>query len=334
MNISKQFIVRSLARLAFLSLAAVSILAVGSEPLAAQLGPPPKPKLMAFQLKYVDAQSAVATLREILDDSASIVAVSPSQILVNGREDSIDAIREAVELLDQPAQEKADLLKVFTFQHIPVQSAIVQNVAGMFLSKADLVIDERTNSVIVRADAKTQDNIEGLLANLDRPVSPDDSGPLQVRLVWLADGMASDSGQKLSFDLLPLTAELRKIGMGEMQIAAQTILQTSVGARFSLGARTNAEHPAALSLEGSIENLDGNKARIKMSLRANEDSMAAENDPRSRAAGKELAHIDTMIVAPLDHLVVLGASPTGSMTSAFVIQVSRDGVHAAATADN
>ena len=151
-----------------------------------QLSTTTQPKIEIYPLKFVSGQT-LATLVTSLYDQTGLatrqgrVSVTwlgkPNSLLLIGRPEAVQSVIDLIQRLDQPANPNA-MFQVFPLKNASAQAAqtIVQNFfttrIGQGLSTASVVLDYRTNSLIVQASPRDLQEVEALLKKIDASTSP------------------------------------------------------------------------------------------------------------------------------------------------------------------
>jgi hypothetical protein len=237
-------------------------------------------------------------------------------------------------------------LKVFHLERSAARdiSTILRQVVGPD-EPISLAMDERTNTVIVSAPKQeTLDVVEALIAKLEQagakgPVDPPDryaSEPreMRVRVVWLASGPATkpspDGERHESFspppkDLQPVVEELDKLGLGDVVMVSQTVLTASTSGMFRSQGTVSApvidgahSAPCELSINGAGQAADGQRVQLSIRVTTEKPDLVLKNKTNKET----LVAMETEVATPPGHFVVLGVSPAGPITSAFVVQVT------------
>jgi len=118
-----------------------------------------------------------------------------------------------------------------------------------------------------------------------------------------------------------------RIGVPEPHLAAQFLIRTSSEEGFSMNAPVTILPEQACNLEvvGGHDDWDADKPTLNLAIRALKISPTASTSltppPAKVKLYEELWSIRTTISVPMGQAVVLGVSPTGNTTSAFVIQI-------------
>jgi hypothetical protein len=238
-------------------------------------------------------------------------------------------------------------IKVFQLRQAAARdiATVLRQVVGTD-EPISLGIDERTNTVIVSAPKQeTLDVVEALVAKLEdagarAPADvPDRYGSepreMRVRVVWLASGPgtkpAPGGERHESFsappkDLQPVVEELEKLGLGDVVMVSQTVLTASTSGNFrsqgTVWAPVSIEGahaaPCELAINGAGQAAYGERIQLSVRVTADKPDLVVRNKTNKET----LVAIETEVATPPGHFVVLGVSPAGPITSAFVVQVT------------
>ncbi len=165
------------------------------------------PEIEIYRLNHVHNMSIVTILNLVAQDLIGgrqgrihvTPLVKPNALLLIGWGEAIRSMKELIDKLDQPVSPDSQL-RVYQLQH-----AGVLNAAGLLQEsfgtpeglgpRVELVPDERTNSLIVRAAPRDLAEVDLLISRLDRP----ESGFVnQARLFQLRNTLATELAITLS----------------------------------------------------------------------------------------------------------------------------------------
>ena len=146
-------------------------------------------------------------------------------------------------------------LKVFWLKYAPAVE-VMQNIRSVQQGQADGVVqlatDSRTNSLIARAPQEVLEEIEALVKILDTETPDERAGELQIRLVWLVGGLADDAAAIPPADLESVTRELEKMGVTNLTMAAQLVVNATEGEKFSASGTAKVNEPCMLQFAGLL----------------------------------------------------------------------------------
>ncbi len=221
-------------------------------------------------------------------------------------------------------------IKVFSLRHLNARQSLESVLTLLLRDRGDAAFDMQ-NRVVVRADPATLLLVADLLTKLDvePEVKPNSNAvepaAIRARLVWLVSG-----GEKMELpappdDLAEVIQELGKVGVTGLRLAAQTMVEAVSDEPFTVSSSAMLENPWRLSASNKIvvhkESPDLNPS-WSIELTGGEQLDAPGGPPRPPGRPEAATFIlKTAVSAPLGHPVVLGVTPIGKKTSAFVLQV-------------
>jgi hypothetical protein len=157
--------------------------------------------------------------------------------------------------------------------------------------------------------------MQRLLGEVDRPpVLRPEEEPCRVRIVWfvgLEPGVKEDAPPPP--DLGDVIEELSAIGVTNLHLGAQTIVQAITNEEFEVAAETDPiwGGPNRLEFSGELGDTVGTARRLTVDLKI-EDS----------EQGEVVCRLTTSLVAPIGHAVVLGVAPmVQRRSSVLVLQI-------------
>lgn len=308
-------------------------------------------------LQFTDAIETAKIVAQVYEQSPDYhgVRVVPAPrvnaLIVIGPKQALAAVREMVELLDKQTVEREEV-QLFPLANIEPDEDLLGVLMTVVDGRTRVSLDPQRHAVIAAGSPSSLNVIEALLLRLDQPseVEPGASGAdnntLQVRLVWLvADGEKETTAQAPS-DLKNVVREMEKIGMTDLRMVAQVVVNATLDQTFVVEGSAKLEEPCHLSVSGTIGaahriGLAGGAQTLRVTGGGSGHSaMTTRQGPaRARALGKHpavelqisaagdggetrLCELETTIRAPLGQSVVLGVTPINSRPSIFVLQVT------------
>jgi hypothetical protein len=278
----------------------------------------------SFSLKHASPDAVVPIIKDVVN-GVTVVKVGPHSIIVGATRLQAEKVRGFIESVDVAASESPQLVRIFFLKYARAVQAF--DVLTSLDVEANITVDERTNSIVASANEEVFATIEAVLQALDRPVSPGDSQSAEdgegrdlfVRVVWVIDGSTLRSNSPpLGGALESIKTELEQVGITDPRVAGQLIVRTGGARQFRAAGRAIVGGPCSLMTSGETRFVSGGNVHLQIALNASSEKEGWTNP-------EEGSHIqlnlETEIQSPLGHLVILGAAPTGSATSAFVIQI-------------
>ena len=227
---------------------------------------------------------------------------------------------------DAPAQPD-QIVRIFKLQYVQLDKDM-QEALSILGGPAKFAFDARTNSLIVQATEDKLPSIENYLKEVDRPQAPKETK--QIRLVWLVGGLP-EARKPPPEDLEKVIGELGKLGFDDLQLVAQTIIQTTPDGTFKVSSNPTLgkSTPCDLSLSGTLRVSDPRTNQLNVSVEVSSQGRqpirggmpGMPPQPLEPPQIQVQTAISTSITAPPGHPVVLCASPVEKATSVFIIQV-------------
>jgi hypothetical protein len=239
-----------------------------------------------------------------------------NSVIVSAPPSRIAEIREVIVKIDTPAARKeapGKPLRVFTLRNTSPDKSLEEAVrlaigAGVRID-GKVAFDRTRNQVIVSADETTLNTIEALIAKLDVAAAVKPVEEVQLRVVWLVKGAAASEFSAPSEDLKDVLPALAKLGIDKPRLAAQTVVNVSPNTGFTSEGIVNLNEQIRFTVSGQAQERGDNTPILTLNIRA----VGPNNNLYSG--------VSTEISAPIGHFVVLGVTPTQSLTSVFVVQV-------------
>jgi hypothetical protein len=310
----------------WLALAAGLTLLGGTAAAQPPAEPPAAParlsEVQSITLRFASAAEAAGLIEKLLDKRPQTVHIvadpARNAILVSGGAADLARVREIISKIDVAGAENEaprSRLAIYALKsaepdqafEAALRLAVPPNGPGNF------AVDRQRKLVIVNADDLTQRTIEALLSRLDEPRAVRPEVNVQVRVVWLVNGPARDGNPAPPpDDLKEVLPALAKLGIDRPRLAAQALVNVTPNSQFQAKGMAELDGPCQFSATGRFNVRGASSGGLDVAIRATRPG---------RNGTEELCNIQTEISAPPGHLVVLGLTPTGSSTSAFVVQV-------------
>jgi hypothetical protein len=235
------------------------------------------------------------------------------------------------------APKKEPVVKIFKLKYLPLDRGM-PSALSILKSFGKYAIDERTNSLIVQAPEEDLRTIEKFLSEIDVPAQAETPpSARRIRLVWLFSGL-KEGGKAPPADLAKVVDELKRYGVNDLRMVAQTLIQTTGNGNFSVTSNPTLgpNNPCNLRLSGQLRLSEGEGTQLDLRLTASSQPPrtpnAAPAPPAAQPQGPPAAlpaeplprvmnDLEATINAPPGHPVVLCACPTEAWTSVFVVEV-------------
>jgi len=279
-----------------------------------------KPEMRVFTLKHARGEELAETIEHALGDQIDEIRCTfdrgASALVVSAPEDGLRRVGELIAVLDVRSDSRripdAQNVRIFSLKHAGPDDVMGDMLEMVFGERGSFALDENRRLVIVKAPDSLFPVVEGILETLDSPSAPQPER-VRLRLVWLVSGLKleDEEAPEPPEDLEDVVAELGKIGVAGLRLAAQTLAAAS-GGEFRVKATPMLRNRCRLMIEGEILEGPAPETRLRLELEAVEQTPDRE---------VELCNLETTVTAPLGHPVVLGVTPMGRMTSVFVLQM-------------
>ena len=171
--------------------------------------------------------------------------------------------------------------------------------------------------------------VEAFLNRMDtdtpgRPASAPAAKEMQLRLVWLVAGLADDAAAAPPSDLESVVQELANIGVTNLTMAAQMVVNVTEGEKFTASGSAKVNEPCTVNFTGMLGDMgpEGLLPTDQPPLRLEITATAPANEDVPRGMRPHpLCHLQTTIKASPGESVVLGVVPVESKPAVFVMQV-------------
>lgn len=281
--------------------------------------PPAEPKpvsteVQVFPLRFADARETVNMLANFVPGLTCEAIQRSNSILVAGTREQLGKVKDFIAKVDVEGAEAAAApprMRIFPLRHIEPDQFLEEAIKIAIQSGTtggSFAVDRPRKSVLVSGGQSAIEAVASLLASLDTPAAR--TQDLQVRVVWLVSGGDAPAPPD---DLKEVLPALAKLGIDKPRLAAQTVVNTTPNAQFQAQGVTKIGGNYQFSATGRLTDKP-DAPELQVNIRAVESG---------NPGAAEVCALQTQIAAPPGHLVVLGVTPTGSMTSVFVVQVLR-----------
>ena len=254
-------------------------------------------------------------------------------VVVSAPKEAQREIMELIAALDKDQVALEQQVKIFDLQHATPSPSLLQTLSSMLDPSTQLSYDTERNIVLAVGTPSSLSVIEAALLRIDeKPTLREQAArrkpqDRQVRIVWLVADLKDDAAPDPPKDLENVVKELERIGITNVKMAAQLMVNAMEGEQFDASGSTSMFPPFKCNVEVSGMIFDP---------RTGPSSTAAANDEPVLQLGVvaqtvesreaiNLCQLETVIRAPVGQSVVLGVTPIDSRQSAFVVQlIARD----------
>jgi hypothetical protein len=280
-------------------------------------------EVQLLPLRYARAVDVLTVVRDLMGNQRDgIVALSAdavsNTVIVSGSAADVVRVKDLIQKLDANSRD-ADVsgpqVWVVSLRNIQPDQTVIDALKLVFKGSGDFAVDRQRNLVIFSADVRTYQTAVKLLDMLDKPGQQTGKDTdVDVRVVWLASGLAPEATPGPPEDLKELLPALAKVGIERPRLVAQTLVSVTGTAEFRTSGFAKLEAPCRFAVTGRFGDKDLRTLQIGVQV-------APVDAPAGKSRGD--IKIQTEINAPPGHLVVLGVTPTETVTNVFVIQVVR-----------
>lgn len=232
-----------------------------------------------------------------------------------------------------PVAQPPQRVRVFRIRYCPVDNLVNVLARCDIDGVANLVADNVSNTVLAKGSEAALDQLEKLLDQLDsNAASPRGATAVRFRVVWLAAGLPAADGSEPSVpaeDLKGVIAELAAMGFNDVRQVTQSMVNTQSPGEFSLSCSTLCGgNPATLTVGGTLtaasnQNTLALQAQVQSTVRelpaAGPESSQPTRELQGTVERNVALSVNTMVRQ--SKYTVLGVTPSGKITSFFVVQV-------------
>jgi hypothetical protein len=278
-----------------------------------------------FTLTYAKAPEVVRLVKELMgnprDAGLAVAAdVTSNTVVVAGPAAEVDKVKELIQKLEKVSKDvdqfgQVQQVWVIPLKNIEPDQTFVEALNLVLKgSQGDFAVDPLRKLVILSASVQTYKAALALIDNLDQAgrLSSKDAA-VDVRVVWLASGLERNDAAAPPEDMKELLPALAKVGIDRPRLVAQTLIAATANAEFQTKGSARLDVPCQFSVTGRFADKEMRTVEIAIQVTGG-------------AAGKgqgEICKLRTDISAPPGHFVVLGVTPTDTVTNVFVIQIIR-----------
>lgn len=290
------------------------------------------------RLQHINAKSAAQTLQQVYEHKLRVVAEPSANSLVIAAEK--EQLKSVLVLLESLDVEQAAVRRPEVVTHaIELKQRHSQDLALLLNlviegthKRGQVALDEQRNLLIVQGEAEIIETVDLLVEQLDRPIdtvlSRQSAGVdhYRVRVVWLVSESGDVSLGAVPPDMKEVVAELEKIGVSDLGLAAQLIVAATPGEDFMTMGATDLDTTYTVDVGGKITVVDQDDVRLELGVQGSGvRKVVGRSHPTDPPASTHVTtplNLHTTITAAAGQSVVLGVTPLGERTSVLVVQVS------------
>lgn len=264
-------------------------------------------QIVTFQLKHADPRTVSSVMQTLLaGETGTRLAIDEARrIIVQGKPSALEKVRETLQVLDQPAEDRSQV-KVFSLQYS--EASKTADLITRMVDEVNVAFDVRTNSLVVSAPSEdTLNKVEALTQIIDRGVAEEgEDASYHLQLFWLIES-GNTEGQAVDKSIAKSVQALARHGFDDVRQVAHVSVIVSPGGEF----RIHSTEPLGnLEVVGELET--GGDAQLEVEL-----------ELAIVVGGDEIASVMTEFNTRPDHEVVIGiaSAQNHQRRSAFVIRI-------------
>lgn len=290
--------------------------------LGAQEAPADSQKIEVLPLKHTSAMELMQVIERLTQGSGVELAgdANSNALVVKASPAAQDEIKRIVSQLDTERGTNRQV-KIFQLRNIVPGPSLENMLSTITEGDVRIAIDEARNVVIATGTEQSLAVVEAFLTRMDSDAAGSTAPAareVQLRLVWLVGGLADDAAAAPPPDLEGVAQELAKIGVTNLTMAAQIVVNVTEGEKFSASGSAKVNEPCTVKFMGMLGDMGPEGLRPAdqppLRLEITATAPAGEN-------ARPLCHLQTTVKAPLGQSVVLGVTPVESKPAVFVVQV-------------
>lgn len=292
-----------------------------------------------FRLKHTTATEVANKLREILGTVGSRNApplremrIVPDEranaILLYASEADHQVVQAILQTLDQ-AQSLRDDQSIKQVDLVPLTSIspgpqLEKALRLIYQDQGQFALDKEKRLAVLAGDRQTREQAMRLLRGMEETqAAREKTGSFRVRVVWLISGLKREDAPAVPADLTEAVAELRRLGVDKLELAAQVLATAPLEAPFQIEGSARIPIPTRLSVMGTLTPR-GTGVGLEVQINATREEVGRGANFGGSPRSDKICSLQTQITTPLGHAVVLGVTPTDGMPSVFVVQVLRE----------
>lgn len=284
--------------------------------------PPPPTEAHVYRLKHAFATEVGEGINRLFGGRASPVRVvadtSSNSVVVSAPKSDMAQILEVIGKLDvarpEPAAERTNIIQLRSIE----PDKAFEETLMLLTGQRNFAVDRVRKLVILHGGDKQAEVVQALIRRLEETARAPVTQDVQVRVVWLVSGpLPEDAGIPTPpDDLKEILPSLAKLGIDKPRLAAQTLVRVTPNVDF----QTKGAGPPLVTGTHCQFTVSGRYIDKKEAPSLGITIGAAQH---RQQGSEEICKLKTEITAPPGHLIVLGATPSGTLTSVFVVQVLR-----------
>ncbi len=285
-----------------------------------------------YPLRYAEAGGVAKAIAPLIEPVGKVTADAATRsLVVSATAELHDTVAEVIAQLDTKPRDTGEemIVQAYSLKHAKADK-LGAAVLPLLGPRGTLSRDMERNLLIIKDVSNVQQTAARLIEILDVPAPAGALTARRVRVVWLVSlsGLKDKEkpGRKLPPDLKEVEAELAKAGVEDLRVLAQ-FLATCVGTE-EFRTSGEVEGPCRVSVEGQFVERSASAVALKIAITATQLRALDPQKPAGEHQYFEIATVDSTIIAPPGHAVVLAmcpmVTPKGTLTSVFVVTTSEE----------
>jgi hypothetical protein len=280
-------------------------------------------ELKIFHLENIKPDDAVTVLNKLFVQTAPgsktprfATDLPMKALIAKGDKETLLSIEALLLLLDEKKREAQPNLApkslVIRLKHATpnvVSSALMNAFINTSVQQ-----DNHAHAIYVTTTGEHLASLLDLVKKMDAPITTEIED-ISIRIVWLVESsLTKEKGEPVPEDLAaPLAALRKKLGLGELRPAAETLVRCSPDGStiFHASGTSNLDRPYAFEFSGNIRQTDTGKYSLQIqgsTKRSGEEGPSSQLNTSCASVG-------------IGQPIILGTTSIDSRASVFVIQI-------------
>lgn len=275
-----------------------------------------------YQIKNGIADEVQMILHDLRAISGMIVVDErTNSLIINATPEEQEHVEELIEELDVESPEEEifaeRLVQLYDVADLATFVSLDRLVPLIAIERHERIAFEGNRMMIVSGDEATMDRVENLLSMFreqQQANRPDAASQRRLRVIWLVSGLDAETSKEAPNDLSEVVAELAAFGIDNLRLAAQSIIEIRADEPFEMSSIAQITEQLSIMFEisGHADQTATGDSQLQLRIAAQSTNGALRSS------------VESSIVAPTGHSIVLAVTPMGDMQSVFVIQVHEE----------
>lgn len=300
-------------------------------------------EIRVYNIKYARADEIANILSRVAEGGINCaVQQAANALVVRAPADRLKLVEELLKNLDREPSPTStgEKTQIFQLKYGPDETmqkaleALLNYAVPGRMPLGRFALDAARHTVVVTGTDTAIEAAAQMIQRLDQPPPPPtmiEVSGARVRIVWLVtEGAAMGASAPPPSDLREVIEELAKIGVTDLSLAAQTVVQTMPNEEFTARCSLQLANPIGLEIAGRLRESPSGAPSLKLELSGREtittkvEEKAPGAPTHTVVEQRKICDLSTTVLAPPGHATVLGVTPVGTATSVFVVQVLPD----------